>query len=438
MRISARINVLGVSPGKGKLPCPGIFRVVEPYRVFKGCETLDYLEMEKNFESDRIKNLPPYLFQEINARKLQARKEGKDIIDLGMGNPDMSPPLPVIEKLKEVLDAPKVHRYSVSKGIFHLRKEICNWYRKKYGVKLDPEEEAIVCIGSKEGISHLALSIFNKGDVVLVPNPTYPSHFYSIIISGASVYDIPLTKENNFIPDLSKNVYEGFPKPKAMILSYPNNPTTQVVDIEFFKEVVKFCQKNKIIVIHDLAYAEICFDGYKAPSFLQVDGAKEIGIEFYSLSKTYNMAGWRIGFIVGNKDILKAIAKLKSYYDYGIFTPLQVAGICALRLEKQYIDKTVETYQKRRDTLVDGLNRIGWNVEKPKATMYVWAEIPEKFKKMGSMKFALYLLEKAEVAVSPGIGFGKYGEGFVRFALVENEHRIKQAIRSLRKIFKNS
>jgi len=392
--------------------------------------------MAKNFESETIKNLPPYLFQVVNARKLKLRRQGKDIIDLGMGNPDMPTPRPVIEKLKEVADDPKAYRYSASKGISHLRREICRWYKRKYGVNLDPEEEAVVCIGSKEGISHLALAIFDKGAVVLVPNPTYPSHFYSAIISGASIYDVPLTKENDFIPDLSQPIHDRFPGPKALILSYPNNPTTQVVEIDFFKEIVKFAKKNDLIIIHDLAYAEICFDGYKAPSFLQVKGAKDVGVEFYSLSKTYNMAGWRVGFVVGNKDIIRALAKLKSYYDYGIFTPIQVAAIAALKLEKKYIRETVETYRKRRDALCDGLNRIGWEVEKPKATMYVWAEIPEKFKSMDSMKFAIYLLEKAEVAVSPGVGFGKYGEGFVRMALVENEQRIKQAVRSLRKLFK--
>lgn len=388
----------------------------------------------KNIESERIRNLPPYLFQQINTRKLQLRRQGKDIIDFGMGNPDKMPPEPVIEKLKEVLSDPKVHRYSVSKGIFNLRKEVANWYEKRFGVKLDPEEEVIVCIGSKEGISHLALAIFDKGDVVLVPNPTYPSHFYSVIFAGATVYDMPLTKENNFIPDLSQPIYDRFPKPKAIILSYPNNPTTQVVDIDFFKDVVKFAKKNDLIVIHDIAYSEIYFDNYKPPSFLEVKDAKKVGIEFYSLSKTYNMPGWRVGFAVGNKYVINALAKLKSYYDYGIFTPIQVASICALRLDEKYIERVRETYRKRRDVLVDGLNKIGWKVEKPKATMYVWAEIPEKFKNMGSIDFSLFLLEKADIAVSPGVGFGKYGEGYVRFALVENELRIKQAIKNLKKI----
>ncbi|MCM8817842.1 MAG: aminotransferase class I/II-fold pyridoxal phosphate-dependent enzyme [Candidatus Omnitrophica bacterium] len=386
-------------------------------------------------ESSRIRNLPGYLFQTINDKKLKARQEGRDVIDLGMGNPDMPPPEPVIEKICETIRNPKVHRYSASRGIPHLRREICLWYERRFGVKLDPEEEAIVTIGSKEGISHLALAIFEKGDVVLTPNPTYPSHFYSVVIAGASVYDVPLLKENNFLPDLNQPIYDRYPAPKAMIVSYPNNPTAQVVDVDFFKELVRFAKKHNIIVIHDIAYSEICFDGYRAPSFLQVDGAKDIGVEFYSLSKTYNMAGWRVGFMVGNKYIVKALAKLKSYYDYGIFTPIQVAAICALRLEQKYIEKTVEEYRKRRDVLVSGLNRIGWNVEKPKATMYVWAQIPDKFRHMGSLDFSLFLLEKCDLVVSPGLGFGKYGEGFVRIALVENEHRIRQAIRSLRKIF---
>jgi len=386
----------------------------------------------KRIESERIKNLPVYIFNDVNARKMKLRRAGMDIIDLGMGNPDRPAPKPVIDKLAEVAGDCKAHRYSASKGISHLRREICLWYERRFGVKLDPETEAVVCIGSKEGISHLALAAFDKGDVILVPNPTYPSHLYSTIIAGASIYDIPLTKENNFIPDLTQPIYDRFPRPKALILSYPNNPTTQVVEPDFFKDVVKFAKKNDLFVIHDLAYSEICFDGYKAPSFLQTPGAKKVGIEFYSLSKTYNMAGWRVGFAVGNKDVIGALVKLKSFYDYGLFTPIQVAAITALKLEQKYVDEVVDTYRKRRDVLVDGLNRIGWKVEKPRATMYVWAEIPEKFKKMGSVKFAIYLQEKAGVAVSPGAGFGKYGEGYVRMALVENEHRIKQAVRCLR------
>jgi len=386
-------------------------------------------------ESERIRNLPPYLFQEINTRKANARKAGRDVIDLGMGNPDMPTPRPVVEKLKEAVEDAKTHRYSVSRGIPHLRREVSQWYRRKYDVHLDPEEEVVVCIGSKEGISHLALAIFDKGDMTLVPNPTYPSHFYSAIIAGACIYDVPLLKENRFLPDFSLPIYDRYPGPKAFLVSYPNNPTAQVASLDFFRELVSFARRYNLIVIHDLAYAEICFDGYQAPSFLQAEGAKDIGIEFYSLSKTYNMAGWRVGFAVGNRRIIQALAKLKSYYDYGIFAPIQVAAITALRLEKKYIEETVKTYERRRDVLVRGLNRIGWYVEKPKGTMYVWAEIPERFRSMGSMNFALMLLEKADVAVSPGIGFGRYGEGFVRMALVENEQRINQAIRSLKRLF---
>jgi alanine-synthesizing transaminase len=388
----------------------------------------------KDVESERIRDLPVYIFNDINIRKLKLRREGMDVIDLGMGNPDRPTPGPVIDKLIEVARDCKAHRYSASRGISHLRREISLWYGRRFGVKIDPEEEAVVCIGSKEGISHLALAVFDKGDVVLIPNPTYPSHLYSTIIAGASIYDVPLTKENGFIPDLTQPIYDRFPRPKALILSYPNNPTTQVVDLNFFKEVVRFAKKNNLFVIHDVAYSEICFDGYQAPSFLQVPGAKDVGIEFHSLSKTYNMAGWRVGFAVGNRYVTGALAKLKSYYDYGLFTPIQVAAITALRLDRKYIDEVVNTYRNRRDVIVEGLNKIGWSVEKPKATMYIWAEIPDKYREMGSMKFSIYLLEKAGVAVSPGIGFGKYGEGYVRIALVENENRIRQAVRSLRKV----
>ncbi len=388
------------------------------------------------FESERIKNLGTYIFQSINDKKAKARKEGKDIIDLGMGNPDLKPPQPVIDKLIECAGSSKVHRYSASKGIKKLREEICKWYNRKYDVQLNSEEESVVCIGSKEGINHLALAIFDNGDTILIPNPTYPSHFYAVLITGANIFEIPLSQENSFIPDLGKIPISGICNPTTLILSYPNNPTTQVVEIDFFKEVVKFAKKHNLIVIHDFAYAEICFDGYKAPSFLQVEGAKDVGIEFYSLSKTYSMAGWRVGFAVGKKEIISSLAKLKSYYDYGIFTPIQVASITALKLDDKYARQTAEIYRKRRDTFIDGLNRIGWQTEKPKATMYVWAKIPDKFKEMGSMDFAMMLLENCEVAVSPGIGFGNHGEGYVRIALVENEQRLKQAIQNIKKIFK--
>jgi len=384
-------------------------------------------------ESERIRNLPPYLFHHINERKLKARQSGHDVIDLGMGNPDQPTPPHIVEKLREVALDPKAHRYSASRGIKHLRKAICDWYEEKFNVELNPETEAIAVIGSKEGISHLMLAILNKGDTILIPNPTYPSHLYSVIIAGGNIYDIPLLPENDFLPDFSLTFLGQYPKPKALLLSYPHNPTTAVVNLEFFEKAVEFAKKNDLFVIHDLAYSEICFDGYKSPSFLQAKGAKEIGMEFCSLSKTYNMAGWRIGFAVGNKDLIGALAKLKTYYDYGIFTPIQVAGITALRESQECVNEIVATYQRRRDALVSGLNSMGWKVEKPKATMYVWARIPDKFQKIGSMKFSLDLLDKAEVAVSPGIGFGKFGEGYVRFALVENEQRIKQDVKNIKK-----
>ena len=390
-------------------------------------------ELFKNIESERIRYLPTYIFQEINDRKTILIKEGKDIIDLSMGNPDMPAPKPVVEKLIEATSDKEAHRYSVSKGIIPLRKGVCEWYEKRFGVILDAQEESIVCIGSKEGVNHLALAIFNHNDTVMIPNPTYPSHFYSVAIAGAKIYDMPLTKENNFTPNLPEN-FLGSGKPKAIVIGFPSNPTTQIADIGFFERVVQFAKKNNIIVIHDNAYAELGFDGYKAPSFLQTEGAKEVGIEFYSLSKTYNMAGWRVGFAVGNKYIIKALARLKSYYDYGMFAPIQEAGVAALSLDQKYIDETVETYQRRRDILVEGLNKIGWKVQKPKATMYLWAEIPDKFKEMGSKEFSLYLMDKAGVAVSPGIGFGKYGEGYLRIALVANEERIRQSICSIEKI----
>ena len=384
-------------------------------------------------ESERIKNLPPYLFHHINERKLKARQGGHDVIDLGMGNPDQPTPPHIVEKLREVALDPRAHRYSASKGIKHLRKAICDWYQERFNVELDPETEAVAVIGSKEGISHLMLAILNKGDTILIPNPTYPSHLYSVIIAGGNIYDIPLLPENNFLPDFSITLLGRYPKPKALLLSYPHNPTTAVVNLEFFEKAVEFAKKNNLFIIHDLAYSEICFDGYQAPSFLQAKDAKKVGMEFYSLSKTYNMAGWRLGFAIGNKDLVGALAKLKTYYDYGVFTPIQVAGITALTGSQECIKEIVSTYQRRRDVLANGLNSIGWKVEKPEATMYLWARIPEKFQKVGSMKFSLDLLDKADIAISPGIGFGKFGEGYVRFALVENEQRIKQAIKNIKK-----
>ncbi len=389
--------------------------------------------MRKKIESERILRLPPYMFAKINDARLKARRKGVDVIDLGMGNPDRPPSPHIIEKLCQVAHDPKAHRYSASRGIPHLRKAICRWYQKRFDVKLDPEKEAIVTIGSKEGISHLALAVLNRGDIVLVQDPTYPAYLYSVAIAGGDVASLPVTEENNYIPDLEGVIGKIYPKPKILILSYPHNPTAQVVDLEFFERVVHFAKKEDILIVHDLAYSEICFDGYTAPSFLQVKGAKSVGIEFYSMSKTYSMAGWRVGFAVGNRNIIRALEKIKGYYDYGIFTPIQVASIIALDSSQDCVRETCDIYRRRRDVLVRGLNRIGWKVSSPRATMYLWVPIPEKFKKMKSLKFASFLLEKAEVAVAPGIGFGAYGEGYLRFALVENEHRLRQAVRGIKK-----
>ena len=390
------------------------------------------------FISKHLEKIPPYMFARINQMKLDARHAGKDIVDLGMGNPDYPTPPHVVEKLCEVASDPKSHRYSASKGITHLRRAVAKWYERRFGVMLDPETEVISVIGSKEGICHLFLAILDEGDMVLVPSPTYPIHYYSVVIAGGHLHTVPLTAEGNFVPDLSKVTHEVYPRPKILILSYPNNPTTQVVDIAFFEEVVEFAKREQILIVHDMAYSEISFDGYRAPSFLQVKGAKEVGIEFYSLSKTYNMAGWRVGFAVGNPHVIAALAKLKSYYDYGIFTPIQVAAIAALEGDQSCVDEMVRIYSRRRDVFVTGLNNMGWDVRYPKATMYVWAPIPDRFRHLGSMKFSELLLEKALVATSPGIGFGTAGEGYLRFALVENEYRIKQALRGIRRLMESN
>jgi alanine-synthesizing transaminase len=384
-------------------------------------------------ESKRISRLPPYLFARINQLKMEARREGRDVIDLGMGNPDKPPASQIIEKLSQVAHDPRAHRYSASKGIPHLRRAICEWYEKRFGVVLDPEKEAVAVIGAKEGINHLALALLNEKDVVMVPNPTYPTHLYSVTIAGGDLYSIPLREKNDWMPDLGKIPSKIYSRAKMLLLNYPHNPTTQVADLDFFREVVRFARERNLAVVHDFAYADVCFEDYQAPSFLQVKGAKKVGVEFYSLTKGYNMAGWRVGFAVGNRRIISALVKLKSYYDYGIFTPIQVAAIVALK-EPHLVKRTVEVYRKRRDVLVRGLRRIGWEVPLPRATLYVWAPLPEKFRKMGSMKFTLRLLEKGDVALSPGIGYGKYGEGYVRFALVENEQRIRQAVRGIRKV----
>ena len=386
--------------------------------------------MEANFP--RINKLPPYVFDEIQKLKMEARRKGEDVIDFGMGNPDQASPRPVVEKLRESILNPSTHRYSQSKGIPRLRKAICDWYYRNYEVKLNPETEAVVTMGSKEGLGHLALATLDQGDAVLVPNPSYPIHTYGFVIAGADIRHVPIGDDIDFFVELAKAIKNSFPKPKMLILNLPSNPTTQCVELDFFEEVIRIAKKNDIWVIQDLAYADICFDGYKAPSILQVNGSKEIAVEFSSLSKSYSMPGWRVGFCCGNEHLLFALARIKSYFDYGLFTPIQVASIKALDEGADYVQKTIELYKSRRNTLVGGLNKSGWPVKVPKATMFVWAKIPPSFRDMGSLEFTKKLLKEAKVAVSPGIGFGEYGEGFVRFSLIENEHRIRQAVRSIK------
>jgi alanine-synthesizing transaminase len=380
----------------------------------------------------RIKRLPPYVFAIVNTMKIEARRRGEDIIDLGMGNPDQGTPQHIVDKLIEAAQNPKNHRYSASKGITKLRVAVCDWYKRRYDVNIDPESEAVVTIGSKEGLSHLALATVEPGDVVLTTTPAYPIHPYAVIIAGGEVRSIPLKKDSDFLFDMQEAYKNTWPRPKMLIINFPNNPTTQVVEVEFFQKIADFARENNIIVVHDLAYADLNFDGYRAPSFLQAKGAKDVGVEFFSLTKSYNMAGWRVGFCVGNKDVVGALIKIKSYLDYGMFQPIQIASIIALNGPQECVKEISDMYQSRRDVLIDGLGKAGWNVEKPKATMFVWAEIPEPFKKMGSIEFAKYLIKEAGVAVSPGIGFGEYGDSHVRFALIENEHRLRQAAKGIK------
>jgi alanine-synthesizing transaminase len=380
----------------------------------------------------RIKRLPPYVFAIVNELKAAARARGEDIIDFGMGNPDQPTPQHIVDKLVEAAQRNDTHRYSVSKGIPRLRRAICNWYRDRFGVDLDPETQAIVTIGSKEGLAHLALACMGPGDSVLVPNPAYPIHPYGFIIAGADVRHVPMTPEHDFFEELQKAIEESWPRPKMLVVNFPGNPTTQCVDLAFFERVIDIAKRNDIWVVHDLAYAAISFDDYVAPSILQVPGAEEIAVEFYSMSKTYNMPGWRVGFMVGNETLVAALAKIKSYLDYGMFTPIQVAAIAALEGPQDCVDDIRAMYQSRRDVLCDGLNAMGWAVEKPKATMFVWAPIPEPYRPMGSLEFSKKLLREAKVAVSPGIGFGSYGDDHVRFGLIENEHRTRQALRGIK------
>ncbi|HIE02423.1 MAG: alanine transaminase [Candidatus Parabeggiatoa sp.] len=387
-------------------------------------------------EFPRIKRLPPYVFNIVNELKMQARTRGEDIIDFGMGNPDQPPPKPIVDKLVEAAQRKDTHRYSASKGILRLRRAMTNWYDQRYDVSLDPETQAIVTIGSKEGLAHLALATLGTGDSVLVPNPAYPIHPYGFVIAGADVRHVPLIPGVDFFAELVKAITDSWPPPKMLVLNFPGNPTTQCVELDFFEQIVDIAKKHDIWIIHDLAYADIVFDGYKAPSILQVPGAVDVAVESFSLSKSYNMPGWRLGFMCGNTTLIAALTRMKSYLDYGTFTPIQVASITALEECQDYVLEIRDMYCKRRDVLCDGLNALGWAVEKPKATMFVWAEIPDPYKAMGSLEFCKKLLSEAKVAVSPGIGFGNYGDDHVRFALIENPHRTRQALRGIRDMFR--
>ncbi len=388
-------------------------------------------------EFPRIKRLPPYVFNVTGELKLAARRRGEDVIDFSMGNPDGPTPRHIVDKLIESIQRPDTHGYSVSKGIHRLRKAICNWYQTRYNVELDPDAEAIVTIGSKEGIAHLALATLERGDVVLVPNPSYPIHIYGPVIAGADIRHVPMQADIDFFDELEKAIRDGYPKPKMLIVNFPSNPTAQCVDLAFFERLIAIAREHNIYVVHDLAYADLVFDGYKAPSIMQVPGAKDFCVEFFTLSKSYNMPGWRIGFMVGNPDLVHALARLKSYLDYGMFTPIQVAAIAALEGPQECVIEIRDMYQQRRDVLWEGLQAVGWEVEKPRGTMFVWARIPAPWRAMGSLEFSKLLLAQAKVAVSPGIGFGEYGDDHVRFALIENAHRSRQAIRGIKDMLRN-
>jgi len=384
----------------------------------------------------RISRLPPYVFGIVTDLKAKARASGEDIIDFGMGNPDQPTPEHIVKKLVETVERGDTHRYSVSKGIPRLRKAICDWYKRRFDVDLSPENEAIVTIGSKEGLAHLALATLGPGDVVLVPNPAYPIHPYGVVIAGADVRHVPLVAGVDFFDELHKAIIDSWPKPKMLILNFPGNPTSQCVELDFFEKIIAVAKEQNIWVVHDLAYVDIVFDGYQAPSILQVAGAKEIAVEFFTLSKSYNMPGWRVGFMCGNKELVAALTKIKSYLDYGTFTPIQVAAIAALEGPQECVAEICEMYKNRRDVLCEGLNALGWAVEKPKATMFVWAPIPEAYKAMGSLEFCKKMINEAKVAVSPGVGFGQHGDDHVRFSLIENEHRTRQALRGIKAMFK--
>lgn len=391
--------------------------------------------MEEQFQ--RIKRLPPYVFNIVGELKQAARAAGEDIIDFGMGNPDQPTPQPIVDKLIETAQRSDTHGYSQSKGIPRLRRAICDWYQRRYDVTLDPESEAIVTLGSKEGLAHLALATTGPGDAILVPNPSYPIHPYGFVISGADIRHVPMGDDTDFFSELEKAIRNTWPTPKMLVLNFPSNPTTQCVELDFFEKVIAIAKEHKIWVVQDLAYADLCFDGYKAPSILQVEGAKDIAVEFFSMSKSYNMPGWRVGFCCGNKSLIGALARIKSYLDYGMFTPIQVAAISALEGDQSCVGEIVDMYRLRRDVLCSGLVAAGWPVTPPKATMFVWAQLPLAYREMGSLEFSKKLLRDARVAVSPGIGFGEYGEGYVRFGLIENEHRTRQAIRNIKRMFRD-
>ena len=389
-----------------------------------------------NTDFPRIKRLPPYVFNIVTELKARARARGEDIIDFGMGNPDQPTPPHIVDKLIEAARRGDTHRYSASRGIPRLRKAICGWYKRRFNVDLDPDKEAIVTIGSKEGLAHLALATMGAGDTIMVPNPSYPIHPYGFVIAGADIRHVRLTPGIDFFAELEKAIKDSWPKPKMLVLNFPGNPTTQCVELDFFEKVVAIARENEIWVVHDLAYADIAFDGYVAPSILQVKGATDVAVEFFTLSKSYNMPGWRVGFMCGNHHLVTALARMKSYLDYGTFTPIQVAAITALEGPQDCVKEISEMYRSRRDVLCEGLNALGWPVEKPKASMFVWAPIPDPYKHLGSLEFSKRLLEDAKVAVSPGIGFGEYGDDHVRFGLIENEHRTRQALRGIREMFR--
>lgn len=387
-------------------------------------------------EFERVGRLPPYVFSIVNRLKTQARANGADVIDLGMGNPDHPTPEHIVAKLIEVVQREGTHRYSTSRGIPRLRRAICGWYQRRFSVELDPEEQAIVTIGSKEGIAHLMLAVLKAGDSVLVSAPAYPIHPYSCVIAGADVRYVPVTSESDFLEAARRLIHDAWPKPKMLVLNFPSNPTTHCVELSFFEKVVELAREHHLWVVQDIAYAEIVFDGYQAPSILQVPGADELAVEFYSLSKTYNMPGWRVGFMCGCRKLVAALEKIKSYLDYGIFTPIQVAAITALEGPQDCVGEIREIYRKRRDVLCDGLIKLGWQLEKPRATMFAWVPIPEPYRGKGSLEFSRQLLNRARVAVSPGVGFGSHGDSHVRFSLIENEHRTRQALRNIKRMFR--